>query len=124
MILIFNTLIKITLCKPKEESECPVCYRVMRATKDLSLKNNIPATSALDSYCEIQSLDTDDSKFCYNTANIRKELFRLIELGADEYRICQKVKSINSDFCKIKSQKLTNTGIHLNERLKKGIIYE
>ena len=65
----------------KEESECPVCYRVLRAMKDMKSKNNMTMRDAFNKYCEIDSLEVDDSKFCYNTANIRNELFRLIDLG-------------------------------------------
>lgn len=47
-----------------------------------------------------------------------------MDLGADEFRICKKVKSINPDFCKNLTAKVDRTGVQLNERFKRGIIYE
>jgi hypothetical protein len=126
LVTLFTLLltgIMIVGAKPKDETECPVCYRVLRAVNDLGGKQGIPATEAFDRYCDIANLEVEDQKFCYNTANVRRELFRLMELGADEYRVCKKVKSMNPDFCLVKAAKPTNTGIHLNDRNKRGIIY-
>lgn len=83
MMIIINQYIK---CKQiKDESECPVCYRIIRIiTDDIKNKNNNniqTVRNIFDKYCEIDSLNNDDMKFCYNTANIRNELLRLIELG-------------------------------------------
>lgn len=89
----------------------------------MGIKQGISATAALDKYCEIETLSVEDQKFCYNTATIKKDLYRLMDMGADEYRVCKKVKAINSDFCKVMSTQVPRTGIQLNDRMKKGIIY-
>lgn len=78
---------------------------------------------ALDKYCELKALETSDEKFCYDTSNMRQSINRLMEMGADEYRLCQRVKSINSDFCRVKTKQVKVVTVHLNERLKRGIIY-
>lgn len=101
-----------------------MCERVIKAAKELGLKQSITSSVALDKYCSIPSIEADDEKFCYNIATLKKDINRLLELGADEARICKKVKAINSDFCKSKTVKVERTGIQLNERIKRGIIYE
>ena len=89
----------------------------------MGIKRGITATAALDKYCEIETLSVEDQKFCYNTATIKKDLYRLMNMGADEFRVCKKVKSINPDFCKVMATQATRSGIQLNDRMKKGIIY-
>ena len=87
------------------------------------MKQGIAASTALERYCNIATLEVEDQKFCYDIATIGKDLYRLMELGADEYRICKRVKTINPHFCKMKTAKSSKSGIQLNERNKKGIIY-
>jgi hypothetical protein len=84
VMIIINNIQCIECKQIKDESECPVCYRIIRIiTDDIKNKNNNIQTvrNIFDKYCEIDSLNNDDMKFCYNTANIRNELLRLIELG-------------------------------------------
>lgn len=85
IMIIINNNIQCIECKQiKDESKCPVCYRIIRIiTDDVKNKNDNIQTirNIFDKYCEIDSLNNDDMKFCYNTANIRNELLRLIELG-------------------------------------------
>jgi hypothetical protein len=92
---------------------------------EMGYKQGYKPMVALDKYCELSALEVEEQIFCYNAATIRKDITRLIEMGADEFRVCKKVRSINPDFCKGKStaQKHTNTGIQLNDRKKRGIIY-
>lgn len=90
----------------------------------MGVKQGISATAALDLYCDIETLAVEEQKFCYNTATIKKDLYRLMDMGADEFRVCKKVRAINSDFCKVMtSPHIQRTGIQLNDRMKKGIIY-
>lgn len=107
-------------------------------------------SAAFDRYCALGEhvLQGDEQKFCYDTSSIRKDLHRLMDLGADARRICKRVRSVNSDFCSgrvsfsagaaelsgdvrrdpVDSHENTgvrskNLGVHLNERNKKGIIF-
>lgn len=106
------------------DSDCPVCTRVIRAAKEMAKLREQDVTSALNSYCLLSNIDVSDQKFCYNTENVRGELSRMLNLGADEYRVCKKVKSMNPDFCKVMSKKVNKDGVHKNERLIRGVIYE
>jgi hypothetical protein len=101
-----------------------VCERVVKAAKELGAKQNITPSLALEKYCGIPSIEVEDEQFCYNVATLKKDVNRLLDLGADASRVCKKVKAVNSDFCKTKVVKIERTGIQLNERFKKGIIYE
>ena len=82
----------------------------------------------MERYCNLSNLPVDEQKFCYDIDPIKQELERLLEYGADEIRICKKVKSINPDFCK-SNLVISSTSISSNEHknlLKKtiGVIYE
>ena len=106
-----------------DDSDCPVCLRVIRAVRDLSQSQKLSTSKAFDNYCSLSKLEIEDLKFCYNTESIRNSLFRLFDFGADEFRICKRVKKENSDFCKVKIPKNSDQGVHFNNRLKRGIIY-
>lgn len=101
-----------------------MCERVIRASKELGTKQGVATSAALEKYCDVPTIEVDEQKFCYNIATLKKEVNRLLDLGADENRVCKKVKSVNPDFCLTKVVKVERTGIQINERLKKGIIYE
>ena len=78
-------------------------------------------------YCQLSKLPVEERKFCYDTETNRKEIFRLLDLGADENRICRKVKKINPDFCNTATQgQSANDGKgFMREQIKeRGIIYE
>lgn len=104
-------------------AECPVCVRVMRAARQMG-KSRQDVTAALNSYCSLTTIEVAEQKFCYNTENVRGELSRMIKLGADEYRICKRVRAMNPDFCNVMSSKVNNEGLHKNDRLVRGVIYE
>ena len=106
-----------------DDSDCPVCLRVIRAIRDLAESQKIGTIRAFENYCAIKTLELDDQKFCYNTESIKKDLFRLIDLGADEFRICKRVKKENPDFCKVKQVKTDDQGVHFKNRRKRGVIY-
>lgn len=72
---------------------------------------------SLNSYCQLQTISVEDQKFCYNIDTIKGDLQRLLSLGANDDRICKKVKSVNPDFCVTKA-----IGDKSYSR-KKGIIY-
>lgn len=90
----------------------------------------------MNKYCNVEQLEVDEKKFCYNVENVMGTLGRALDLGADEHRFCHKVMKMNPDFCTRKTnnnkdQKIktnANTGVSSdgvirNERLKRGIIY-
>jgi hypothetical protein len=95
------------------------CLRFLRTTKEYSLANKVSRSKAFEIYCNSDSIDVEDQKFCYNTDSFRKDIFRLMELGADEFRICKKIKSINSDFCQQKASRssgITRFQVDVSER--------
>ena len=74
-------------------------------------------------YCSIEELSVDDAKFCYDTENIRNEILRLFELGADSIRICKRVAKLNPDFCYSSSKTREALEESKDNKLKRGIIY-
>lgn len=107
------------------DSECPVCIRVIRAARELGKSRQEDAARMLTSYCQLtEQLQVEDQKFCYNIDNVRGELSRMLNLGADEFRVCRRVKAMNPDFCRVMAKKTNKEGIHKNDRLIRGVIYE
>ena len=95
-------------------------YETIRATKKVNY------ISILERYCKLKGLPVDEQKFCYDTETIVQDINRLLEYGADEYRICKKVKAINPDFCKISNDKSfskSETKNVINTKTR-GIIFE
>jgi hypothetical protein len=101
-----------------------VCERVVKSAKELGAKQGISASIALEKFCSIPANNVEDEKFCYNVGTAKKDINRLLDLGASEERICKKVKSINPHFCTAKTVKSERTGVQVNERLKIGVIFE
>eukprot|EP01039_Chlorochromonas_danica_P005699 gene5699-6283_t len=91
--------------------------RTLRAVRELSRdggKEDLFA--ALMRYCALQSISSEAQQFCYNIASAKGEIERLMRLGAEDKRICHKVHSINSDFCKEVRHPVTS-------HPKRGLIY-
>jgi len=115
--------VSITAQTSDLDRECPVCLRVLRAAKDFGKARNMKVSEALNLYCTLKELEVEDQKFCYNTENVRTNLNKLLDLGADEARVCKKVQAINPDFCKVMAKKVSPDGVRLNDRLIRGVIY-
>ena len=77
-------------------------------------------------YCRLSKLPVEERKFCYDTETSRKEIFRLLDLGADDKRICRKVKKINPDFCNSSQGQSDDRGkgSMKKQNTDRGIIYE
>jgi hypothetical protein len=67
--------------------------------KKTQKKEKTTSFEALYRYCSLQNLAIEDAKFCYNIDTIKGEINRMMTLGANDERICKKIKSINPDFC-------------------------
>ena len=93
----------------------------MKSIKSYAASQSIKNSEAFEKYCVIPTLDVEEQKFCYNTDTLRMDILRLLDLGADENRLCKKVKSINPDFCLVKTQKVTINSDVVSK--KRGIIY-
>ena len=130
-----------------EASDCPVCFRVITASieygktmkDDISQRSKISVTDlgesaaskAFQKYCDLESsLEVEEQQFCYNVGNVRNEIYRLLDMKASVKRICNKVKSMNPDFCASKYSKTSIQtelglvhGLQRNNRLQRGIIY-
>ena len=80
---------------------------------------------ALDKYCALKSLDVEDEQFCYNIENMRGDINRMLDMGADEKRTCKKVKSFNPHFCTSGENKLKQKApVHVNDNFKqRGVIF-
>ena len=105
-----------------------VCARVIRAARDYGKdEGRLAASFALERYCKLgTNLQVEDQQFCYNIDSMKSDIYKLLDYGAKVSRVCKKVKAMNSDFCVTKSSKKTviqSTGIQINERYKRGIIY-
>lgn len=94
----------------------------MKSVKSYAASQSIKNSEAFDKYCALSTLDVDEQKFCYNTDTLRKDILRLLDLGADESRLCKKVKTINPDFCLVKTPKVSPSNQFVSK--KRGIIYE
>ena len=77
-------------------------------------------------YCNLSKLSVEEKKFCYDTESIRKDIFRMMELGATEERICKKVNKVNPDFCKTlaASNDAENAIVKSEKQRERGVIYE
>lgn len=98
-----------------------VCVRMMKSIKSYASAQGIKNSEGFEKYCAIPTLDVDEQKFCYNTDTLRMDILRLLDLGADENRLCKKVKSINPDFCLVKAPKISPVNEFVSK--KRGIIY-
>eukprot|EP01031_Cornospumella_fuschlensis_P043040 gene43040-52599_t len=117
-----------------DKGNCPVCIRILKASSDLARRkaerdkvSREEVFQALDDYCQLGKISTEDLQFCYNIQTIKGELRRLILLGADDKRVCQKVQTINPDFCKAVSESSNIGGKKSEEtrffKQKMGVIY-
>ena len=82
----------------QNELSCPVCVRMVKAARDFGKAQDPPtATSkALEKYCSLgTTLSVEEQQFCYNIDNVRGEINRMLDMGADEIRVCKKVRSMN-----------------------------
>jgi hypothetical protein len=98
--------------------------RIMKSAIDLKKKQGGKVSDAYSRYCKLKTLDTSEEKFCYDLEPLHKEVFRILDLGADASRVCKKVKSINAEFCKSRSVSKTLDNQRYEKNKKRGIIYE
>lgn len=101
---------------------------MIRAAKDYGKsEGRLAASLALERYCNLgTNLEVEEQQLCYNIDSMKGEIYRLLDFGAKVSRVCKKVKSMNPDFCVTKSARKTApkiSGVQLNERHKRGIIY-
>lgn len=80
---------------------------------------------SLVAYCALPGLQTEDQQFCYNIDSFKGELKRLVLLGADDRRVCNKVRAINSHFCGVVDEGLIADRVDTKKfsQSKRGIIY-
>jgi hypothetical protein len=78
----------------------PVCSRVIKASRELSTDK---PSKLFEKYCSLSILSNEEQQFCYNSQGFQSEINRLLDLGADDKRICKKIYNINPDFCTSKS---------------------
>lgn len=118
LILIFALLsiLHIAIGASGEEERCPVCMRVMRAVRDYAKERNMTPSIALRKYCGIEELEVSVVQFCYNIGTVMQDLGRVLDLGADEVRICKKVENINPHFCTSTKQKDGGVGKNIDTR--------
>eukprot|EP01041_Mallomonas_annulata_P011355 gene11355-23765_t len=108
----------------KGDLDCPVCMRVFKAVKDLAKVNDLQPSKSFDRFCSLTTIDVEEQQLCYNVDNFKRDLYRILDLGADESRICKKVKAVNKNFCLSKTSRIIEHKGHQHETLVKGIIYE
>lgn len=107
-----------------QEKDCPICFRVLRAVRDLSKSQELSMAEAFKKFCLVSSIEVEEQKFCYNLDPLHQELNRLFLLGADDSRICKKIFSVNADFCSAKGKKKDSSSENIvNRKSQRGIIY-
>jgi hypothetical protein len=100
--MVITTLITIQ-SKDTAAEFCPVCDTVLNAARNVAKnEKKLKISDALNKYCAVTSLDVDHVKFCYNIDTIKRDLFRILDVGASNDRVCKKVLAVNKDFCQLK----------------------
>jgi hypothetical protein len=91
----------------------------------MSTTQGTSVIEAFEKYCMISDTSVQDQQFCYNVENMKKDIYRILALGADEFRVCKKLKAINPHFCPavMTPKRDQASHVHVNERLKRGVIY-
>jgi hypothetical protein len=96
----FSCPSKFCLPSPLPHHTSPVCSRVIKASRELSTDK---PSKLFEKYCSLSILSNEEQQFCYNSQGFQSEISRLLDLGADEKRICKRIYKINPDFCTIRS---------------------
>jgi hypothetical protein len=102
---------------------CPICLRMIKAVRGLAKVKKEDPSKSFVRYCSLTSLDVEEEKFCYDTETLQQEISRLLDIGADEMRICKKIFAINLDFCKAQVPK-NAAFTQDNTKSKRGFIFE
>jgi len=109
--------------------DCPICSRAITATKAMAKRDKTKVSVAWEKYCRLgESLEIGEEKFCYDTANMKATLHRLLDFGAATDRICRKVRGTNPDFCRKGETRIRREvamdGTARKKGKNRGIIYE
>ncbi len=110
-------------CAAFNETQCPVCFRVVKASKSLGESTNTKPSISFEKYCALASLPVDEMKFCYDIDSFKRDLMKLFDFGADEGRICKRVFKENPNFCAIKKKAVDLPGTR-DRKNARGIILE
>ena len=131
MLLSFTPLVFCGGDSPPSADACPVCTRVIAATKEMAKRDGTKVSKSFDKYCEMSAhLEVMEEQFCYDVSSMRSTLHRLLDLSADSSRICRKVLEINPHFCrkettskKIRSE-VAMDGASRRAGRNKGVIFD
>jgi tRNA(Ile)-lysidine synthase TilS/MesJ len=94
------------------------------------VKSQVSYKVTFEKYCNLPKLPVDEEKFCYDSDTLRQEIYKLLDYGADESRICKKVMKANPDFCRTSTQvklvlnEAPRSSIANNHDNVRGVIYE
>lgn len=108
-----------------------VCIRIVRSFKSPysahvvgEVKKN--PKKLFEQYCGMDSslLSVEDQRFCYNSDNIRQDLYRLLDMGADEFRVCKRFKKANAHFCESKTASTEVVRDFSLQTKKRGVVFE
>lgn len=131
MLLSFTPLVFCGRESPTSEDACPVCTRVIAATKEMAKRDGTKVSTSLDKYCKMSShLEVMEEQFCYDVSSMKSTLHRLLDLSADAGRICRKVRDTNPHFCrkdnsskKIRSE-VAMDGVSRQAGRNRGVIFD
>lgn len=107
-----------TIVQALNESECPVCFSIvekLRAdiAKDEKAKlNKEDISTAFLHLCDTASKDSTESKFCYymggqdvSATRTYKEMAEKISWGLPTDKVCEHLRSRDSQICEIREKK-------------------
>mmetsp|Transcript_24530 Transcript_24530/g.24771 ORF Transcript_24530/g.24771 Transcript_24530/m.24771 type:complete len:130 (-) Transcript_24530:64-453(-) len=123
---LFNIMILLNMSSLSDGSidlDCPVCMRVFKAIKDLAKADSVLPSKSMDRFCSLPTIDVEEQQLCYNIEPFKRDIIRILDVGADESRLCKKIKSVNSNFCSLASTKREQR-VHQHDKYVRGIIYE
>lgn len=114
IITLLSTIVTIDALK---EDDCPVCFSVVNQLKDQFKENGETltadsVTSAFLKLCKSAKKGTSDDKFCYymgghevSATRTYKDLADRMAWGLPADKICEHLKSRDSQICEIREKK-------------------
>jgi len=111
------TLTRSSIVQALEERDCPVCFSIVEKLKnDIKKDGSQPtaenySTSFLH-LCDTASKDSTESKFCYylggqdvSATRTYKEMAERLSWGLPTSKICEHLRSRDSQICEIREKK-------------------
>uniref|UniRef100_A0A6G1S5R8 Mesencephalic astrocyte-derived neurotrophic factor homolog n=1 Tax=Aceria tosichella TaxID=561515 RepID=A0A6G1S5R8_9ACAR len=114
---IILSAIMTTFSKTLQDSECPVCFSIVQKLREDLKKDSLPPTkenysTAFLHLCDTAANDSAESKFCYymggqdvSATRTYKEMAERLGAGLPNDKVCELLRSRDSQICEIKEKK-------------------